>query len=607
MLLVIDQFEELFTQCKDDYRQDFLGLINHLVTLPHFRLLVTLRADFYPRAIEEPSLAYLLRQDRGTFPLDPPSIAAILQMIIRPAEAAGVELQEGLAQRLQDEAGSGPGAMAIIAFTLSQLYEQTQPAQVISIKAYDAFGGVKGAIQKRAEAAFQGLKIDLDKVLPQLFSLLVEVNEQEVATRRRTPQAQLQGDVKTLAERLIAARLLVGSGDKNVSMIEVAHETVLTGWDRLNKWILDHAVALRMRRDLEQAANEWLKSQRPGSALRTGALLKNYLHAAEPRSDIAKDYLAVCTSRRNWFRGGYAVLGVLLLAGSGIWFHVKDTKYPPTFATYALWVQLGIKSVPLPKMVRIPEGSFQMGDLSGQSGQSDEQPVHTIRFSKPFEMAQYEVTFAGYDLFAAATGREKPDDSGWGRGDKPVISVSWNDAVDYAKWLSERTGLKYRLPSEAEWEYAARATTTTERYWPEKTENEKDDPACQYVNIYDRQNEARINQSYNITWETFACNDAFPFTASTAESAKKLIPNKWQLFNMLGNVWEWTQDCYDDSYKDTPRDGSAQGSADNLECLRVLRGGSWGNEPRSVRSATRSRNTPDNRNSNIGFRLARTL
>ena len=100
-------------------------------------------------------------------------------------------------------------------------------------------------------------------------------------------------------------------------------------------------------------------------------------------------------------------------------------------------------------------------------------PSTPSRFATPFEMGQYEVTFDEYDLFAAATGREKPADQGWGRGNRPVINVSWDDAVAYTQWLSERTGLNYRLPSEAEWEYAARATTTTERYWPEKTEGEQ--------------------------------------------------------------------------------------------------------------------------------------
>ncbi|MCP4998185.1 MAG: formylglycine-generating enzyme family protein, partial [Hyphomicrobiales bacterium] len=164
-------------------------------------------------------------------------------------------------------------------------------------------------------------------------------------------------------------------------------------------------------------------------------------------------------------RTGYAVLGLLAMATLGILFHVNDNPdYSPTFAAKALFVQLGIWPVPQPLMVTIPAGEFEMGDLSG-GGQSDERPVHTVQFAKAFEMGKYEVTFDEYDLFAAATGRDKPADQGWGRGDRPVINVSWNDAVAYAQWLSARTGLAYRLPSEAEWEYAARATTTTVRYW----------------------------------------------------------------------------------------------------------------------------------------------
>jgi len=170
--------------------------------------------------------------------------------------------------------------------------------------------------------------------------------------------------------------------------------------------------------------------------------------------------------------------------------------------------------------------------------------------------------------------------------------------------LSARTGLTFHLPSEAQWEYAARTTTTTERYWPEKTEAEKDDPACTYANVLDTKNASVIKNTYpGITWELFNCADEFPFTAPVGQ----FKVNRWQLHDMLGNVWEWTQDCYVDSYKATPADGSAQESPDNNACpLRVLRGGSWYDGPRNVRSANRDRGTPDLRFSNIGFRLART-
>jgi formylglycine-generating enzyme required for sulfatase activity len=300
----------------------------------------------------------------------------------------------------------------------------------------------------------------------------------------------------------------------------------------------------------------------------------------------------------------YCVLGLLSIITLGILFHVNKSSYPPPLAAKALFVQLGIWPVPKPKMIKIPAGEFQMGDLT-DDGQPDELPVHTVRFATAFEMGQYEVTFDEYDLFAAATGRDKPADQGWGRGDWPVINVSWVDALAYTQWLSERTGLNYRLPLEAEWEYTARATTTTVHYWPENPEGEQD-AACTYANVFDAKNESLLKSTYNlsISWEAFNCEDEFPYTAPMG----KFKANDWGLYDMLGNVWEWNQDCYIENYDDFPKDGLAQESRYERDCpLRVLRGGSWLNEPRDVRSANRDKDPPGARGSALGFRLARTL
>ena len=234
----------------------------------------------------------------------------------------------------------------------------------------------------------------------------------------------------------------------------------------------------------------------------------------------------------------------------------------------------------------------------------DERPVHTVQFANAFEMGKYEVTFDEYDLFAAATRREKPGHEGWGRGDRPVINVSWDDAVAYTQWLSKRLGVNYRLPSEAEWEYAARAMTSTTRYWPENTEGEID-AACTYANVFDSKNKSRINNAYGgITWEPFNCEDDFAFSAPVGE----FQANDWNLHDMLGNVWEWTQDCYTDSYEGAPTDGLPRETTDNGDCaLRVVRGGSWSGGPRSVRSSFRLRYAPGTRINLLGFRLARTL
>lgn len=212
----------------------------------------------------------------------------------------------------------------------------------------------------------------------------------------------------------------------------------------------------------------------------------------------------------------------------------------------------------LPEMKVIAPGRFVMGSPAGDpEAYEPEFPVHEVVIEQAFAIGRSEVTFAEYDRFALATGRRPPSDQGWGGGQRPVINVSWEDAVAYATWLSKRTGKPYRLPTEAEWEYAARAGSSTKRFWGDDASQ-----ACEYANVYDG------------------------------------------LHDMLGNVWEWVQDCWHEDYEGARDDGSAWQQADCR--YRVVRGGSWNNKPRNVRSANRNRNEPDNRNNNIGFRLAQS-
>jgi formylglycine-generating enzyme required for sulfatase activity len=225
-----------------------------------------------------------------------------------------------------------------------------------------------------------------------------------------------------------------------------------------------------------------------------------------------------------------------------------------------------------PEMIWIPAGRFRMGDIQG-SGYDNEKPVHSVNV-KQFAMGKYEVTFAEYDKFANATGRVKPDDEGWGRGNRPVINVSWNDAVAYTNWLSQQTGKTYRLPTEAEWEYAARAGTETKYWWGNHIGSNK-------ANCYD-------------------CGDSFKYTAPVGSFQS----NAFGLFDMLGNVWEWTCSEYENKYGGKEQKCSL---GNNNAKDRVLRGGSWGFNPLNVRAAVRGRNYPDIRGNGSGFRVvART-
>ena len=217
----------------------------------------------------------------------------------------------------------------------------------------------------------------------------------------------------------------------------------------------------------------------------------------------------------------------------------------------------------------------------GEAGDDDERPQHEVRIAGNFAIGKYAVTFDEYDAFAKATQRDLPSDEGWGRGRRPVINVSWEDAVAYAQWLSEMTGKLYRLPAEAEWEYAARAATKT----PYSTGNCIDTAKANYDGNYD--------------WGD--CPKTGLYREQTVEVGS-LPANPWGLHEVHGNVYEWVQDCWNDSYQGAPADGSAWEAGDCAR--RVLRGGSWDGKPGNLRSAFRDGNEPDWRHSNVGFRVA---
>ena len=230
-----------------------------------------------------------------------------------------------------------------------------------------------------------------------------------------------------------------------------------------------------------------------------------------------------------------------------------------------------------PKMVVLPTGCFRAGDLDGSGGGS-ERPVRTVMISRPIAMGRYPVTFKQYDRFVSATGAERPDDKGWGRGRRPVIYVSWEDAEAYASWLSEQTDKIYRLPSESEWEYAARAGTETVYSWGNK------------IGV----NRANCDGGGS-RWDNKQTSPVGSFE-----------PNAFGLYDMHGNVCEWVEDFWHDNYEGAPSDSSAWTSGGDGD-LRVVRGGAWSYYPRNLRSAYRAGLSPSYRNSVIGFRLVQDL
>src|SRR5215471_18014647 len=229
-----------------------------------------------------------------------------------------------------------------------------------------------------------------------------------------------------------------------------------------------------------------------------------------------------------------------------------------------------------PTMIVVPAGKFTMGSPESEKDRSgDEGPQHEVTIAKPFAVGKPDVTFAEWDICVATGACPKVPDKGWGRGDRPVIEVNWDDAKGYVTWLKRMTGKDYRLLSEAEWEYAARAANPGRWSFGD--------------------NEAQLG---DYAW--FNRNS----DVKTQPVAKKK-PNAFGLYDMHGNVWQWVEDPYHDSYAGAPSDGSVwdQGADANR---RVVRGGSRGNIPRYLRSAVRDGYAALNRYNDLGFRVGRT-
>jgi len=280
-----------------------------------------------------------------------------------------------------------------------------------------------------------------------------------------------------------------------------------------------------------------------------------------------------------------------------------------------------------PEMIIIPAGRFEMGSPESEKGRSSrESPKHLVAIVHPFAIGRCEITVGQFRTFVNETGYVTSAESGNGcqlwqadnghPSDKirkelnwknagyhqdvnhPVVCVSWYDAQAYIRWLSERTGQHYRLPSEAEWEYAARAGSNTAYFWG-------DDPrmACDFANVGD------LSQGRVPYWKvpTTDCDDHAQYTAPVA----KYKPNAFGLYDMLGNVYEWTQDCEHSNYIRAPVDGHARDNFGSEPCSeRITRGGAWGNTPTGppkYRSAVRNYYVAGNAAAGIGFRIVREL
>ncbi|MDH5574478.1 MAG: SUMF1/EgtB/PvdO family nonheme iron enzyme [Nitrospirota bacterium] len=580
LLLIVDQWEELYTLCQDARaRRTFMDQVLEATETGKLHVVLTLRGDFFGRAIT----AYRPLSDRvqeAQVLIGPMTREELRLAIEEPAKLMGLAFETGLVDLLLEQAGDEPGHLPLLEFVLRQLWEQRRGG-LMHHEAYRGMGQLEGAIAKKAQALYEKASPEDQRRIQYIFLRLVRPGEGEADTRRRATFAELgeglQPLVKTLAdERLLVTSQVTGSAEETV---EVSHEALIRQWGQLKEWVDGDRQFLAWQQRLGLSIKEWDQSHRSVDLLlrgrplvEAGEWLKNKPDAF---SQEEQEYVRASQHRKTKARvlttlG--SLLVVLMIGGPLAWLGNAGVTVP--YAWSIVQARLHLVEIREPDMVPIPGGEFQLGAVEGLGGE-DEKPVQTVRV-EAFQLSQHEVTFDAYDQFVELTGGRSPSDENWGRGRRPVINVSWEEAKGYIAWLSQATGKSYRLPTEAEWEYAARSGSKQETWAGTSAESELEKYA-----IY------KANQ--------------------TAEVGSKQ-PNAFGLYDLSGNVYEWVEDCWHENYKDAPDNGAPWLKAGGGYCgQRVIRGGSWLNLPVYLRSSFRLRYSTGFRNNDIGFRLAQDI
>lgn len=557
-------------------------------------------------------------------------------LLIEPA------LTQALLSDIED--GGGRDALPLLAFTLERLYLEYGGRGRLTIADYDALGRIKGSIEAAVERAFQAA--DGDARIPRdrdarlallrrgLIPWLAGIDPDSGSPRRQKARiSEIPEEALPLINLLVEQRLL--STDRNRSTgertIEPAHEALLRQWGSLQGWLQEDFAALTNLETVKRAARDWAANARGEEWLSHRARRLADAKRLLQRQDLAgkldttdRAYIETSSSHERAMRNGVRRSRIVLGAISGVavggliyagisqkhvlmaYSHELIDRIWPKVLTAAqeqTLKQLGEfqECTDCPVMVVIPAGMFKMGAPGSDASQvdpdkyaenlkehpdayADELPIHNVTIAKPFAVGKYDITFDEWDTCYMLGGcATYASDENWGRGARPVVHVDWNDAQQYVAWLSIKTGKTYRLLSESEWEYSARAGSVTAFNWGDRI-------GTGYANC----------DGCGSNWDN----------KETVEVGK-FKPNAFNLFDMAGNVWQWVEDCYMRNYEAAPANGSAVVTADCRQ--HVLRGGSWYSWPINSRSAMRAigpqplqplANTPGR---TVGFRVARTL
>jgi formylglycine-generating enzyme required for sulfatase activity len=551
-----------------------------------------------------------------------------------------LKLEDSLVETLlaDIEEGGGKDALALLSFTLERLYLEYGGRGQLMLADYGALKGIRGSIEAAVERALK--EADKNPAIPKdrqarldllrrgLIPWLAGIDPDSSSPRRRVARkSEIPAQARPLIDHLVEQRLLATDISKETGeqTIEPVHEALLRQWGLLQGWLAEDAGLLGSLESVKRAARDWAANGKHAAWL---AHTANRLEAAErlisERPDLAanfepidKEYVAACRSRENALnaeakaaqkrkrRQELAFVGLMVLTSLAgivyaIWTNfdylkvrgqmIADDFWPTKLTTdierrYAQETLQGGEIVSFrectmcPIMIVVPKDEFMMGSPMSEKGHTAaEEPRHRVTIAGNFAAGKFEVTFDEWDACVDARVCETVPDNHWGRGTRPVMNVSWVDAREYVDWLSKVTGKPYRLLSEAEWEYAARAGSTTAYAWGD--EIKKDGKAMANCAVCGSQ------------WDNKQTAPVGSFPA-----------NALGLHDMHGNVFEWVEDCQNANYTGAPTDGSARTDGDCS--TRVFRDGSWGTQ--NLRSASRDRGSAAVRSSFVGFRVGRTL
>jgi formylglycine-generating enzyme required for sulfatase activity len=617
--LYVDQGEELYVRAEENQRRRFSEVLVQALGDPRLRAMMSMRSDFLG-ALQNDKPLFRARQQIDVPPLGEEELR---EVVARPAQMLAArfeheELIDIISRRAADDGARDVGALPLLSYTLDDMWTQMvgrgDGVLRLNLESFE-LGGV---LVHRADQ-FLADHPASEAALRRVLTLrLATVREGSEPTRRRADRSEFTGEEWRLASELAdhPNRLLViATSDAGETYAEVAHEAIFRRWGKLREWIAAEREFLAWRNGLEAACRAWqaIPGHSKNDALLMGLALAQAQSWLAKRFDdipeIDREFIVQSRrlARRRKLLAG-SLIGVLALGvavGLAAWVEHDNltaswryyTAIRPymvsqvrphvltTAAKQALKPGDSFKecAADCPEMVVVPAGSFTMGSAPDEKGrQTNEGPPHQVTIAKAFAVSKYELTFADWDA-CAAHGDCDPhiNDSGYGRGQQPVINVTWENAQHYVAWLSRMTGKTYRLLSEAEYEYATRAGTQTAYPWGDD-----------------------IKVDGKVMANCSGCGSQWD-TRRTAPVGS-FSPNTFGLYDMVGNAYEWTEDCSHSNYDRAPADGSAW--IEDSNCLRrVVRGGAWDSRADGIRSAARGSFTIGSRYNNLSFRVARTL